>query len=207
MTIASKFFFLDFETSGLNQNTCDIIEIAMRTNEGVTFNRLVQPKSNQLISDRIREITNITNDMLHRLGVPWHQAYKEFYEWFLRQLQPGGVNIIVAQNGFGFDFPILKRLFEEMKNELHLDVSEIDLYRITFHDTLLIAKRHLNHISSHKQEALCRYYKINDKGAHRAINDVKALAKLYNHLKEGVQEEDPSLDLSNPYALNKYQRI
>ena len=205
MTIASKFFFLDFETSGKNPNICDIIEIAVRTNEGVTFQRLVQPKSNELITGRITEITNISNGMLRRSGIPWHQAYKELYEWFLRNLQAVGVNVIVAHNGITFDFPILKRLFEEMQNELSLDISEIDLYRIIFLDTLLISRRHLNHIGSHKQEALCSYYKIDDRGAHRALNDVKALMKIYKHMMDGISEEE-DIDVSNPYAIKLYQR-
>lgn len=205
MTIASKFFFLDFETSGKNPNICDIIEIAVRTNEGVTFQRLVQPKSNELITGRITEITNISNGMLRRSGIPWHQAYKELYEWFLRNLQAEGVNVIVAHNGITFDFPILKRLFEEMQNELSLDISEIDLYRIIFLDTLLISRRHLNHIGSHKQEALCSYYKIDDRGAHRALNDVKALMKIYKHMMDGISEEE-DIDVSNPYAIKLYQR-
>lgn len=205
MTIASKFFFLDFETSGKNPNICDIIEIAVRTNEGVTFQRLVQPKSNELITGRITEITNISNGMLRRSGIPWHQAYKELYEWLLRQLQAEGVNVIVAHNGITFDFPILKRLFEEMQNELSLDISEIDLYRIIFLDTLLISRRHLNHIGSHKQEVLCSYYKIDDRGAHRALNDVKALMKIYKLMMDGISEEE-DIDVSNPYAIKLYQR-
>jgi len=205
MTIASKFFFLDFETSGKNPNICDVIEIAVRTNEGVTFQRLVQPKSNELISGRITEITNISNGMLRRSGIPWHQAYKEFYEWLLRNLQAEGVNVFVAHNGLTFDFPILKRLFEEMQSELSLDVSEIDLYRTIFLDTVLISRRHLNHIGSHKQEALCSYYKIDDRGAHRALNDVKALMKIYKLMMDGISEEE-DIDVSNPYAIKLYQR-
>ena len=138
--------------------------------------------------------------MLRRSGIPCIRL-KRFYEWLLRQLQAKGVNVIVAHNGITFDFPILKRLFEECKTAF--DISEIDLYRIIFLDTLLISRRHLNHIGSHKTKTFANIIKLMIR-AHRALNVIKALIKIYKHMMDGISEED--IDVSNPYAIKLYQR-
>ena len=51
---------LDFETSGLNPYHDDIIEIGAKVlNKDASFQCLVKPKSNKLISEKITEITGI----------------------------------------------------------------------------------------------------------------------------------------------------
>ena len=57
-----KTIILDFETSGLNPYHCDIIEIGAKIVEtGDTFSSLIRPKSENPISQKITEITGITN--------------------------------------------------------------------------------------------------------------------------------------------------
>ena len=57
-----KTLLLDFETSGLNPYHCDVIEIGAKIHEtNATYSSLIRPKSETPISDKITEITGITN--------------------------------------------------------------------------------------------------------------------------------------------------
>ena len=114
--------FLDFETSGFNPYHNDIIEIAVKEmNNDNSFSTLVQPKSNECISERITAVTSITNELLRDKGVSWEKAYKELNDFLKTILQksPDGKLYIVAHNGETFDFLFLKRIFSEL-NELNI---------------------------------------------------------------------------------------
>jgi len=170
--------FLDFETSGFNPYRDDIIEIAVKEmNSDNSFSTLVQPKSNECISQRITAVTSITNELLRDEGVSWQMAYKELNDFLKNILQksPDGKLYIVAHNGETFDFLFLKRIFSEL-NEL--DIKTIPSKNIIYIDSLLFARRLLKR-EFYKQESLCKSYNINTKGNHRALNDVKALEQLF----------------------------
>tara|TARA_E500000178_G_C16914251_1_gene704157 strand:+ start:92 stop:712 length:621 start_codon:yes stop_codon:yes gene_type:complete len=170
--------FLDFETSGFNPYHDDIIEIAVKgMNSDNYFSTLVQPKSNECISERITAVTSITNELLRDEGVSWETAYKELNDFLKSILQksPDGKLYIVAHNGETFDFIFLKRIFSEL-NELN--IKTIPSKNIVYIDSLLFARRLLKR-EFYKQESLCKSYNINTKGNHRALNDVKALEQLF----------------------------
>ena len=170
--------FLDFETSGFNPYHDDIIEIAVKLmNSDNSFSTLVQPKSNECISQRITAVTSITNKLLRDEGVSWQMAYKELNDFLKSILQKStdGKLYIVAHNGETFDFLFLKRIFSEL-NEL--DIKTIPSKNIVYIDSLLFARRLLKR-EFYKQESLCKSYNINTKGNHRALNDIKALEELF----------------------------
>jgi len=170
--------FLDFETSGFNPYHDDIIEIAVKEmNSDNYFSTLVQPKSNECISQRITAVTSITNELLRDEGVSWQIAYSKLNDFLKSILQksPDGKLYIVAHNGETFDFLFLKRIFSEL-NELNM--KTIPSKNIVYIDSLLFARRLLKR-EFYKQESLCKSYNINTKGNHRALNDVKALEQLF----------------------------
>ena len=65
-------FILDFETTGLNPYHNEIIEIAVKKyNENKIYTDLVKPKliRGRYVTDRIIQITNITNQDIDEKGI------------------------------------------------------------------------------------------------------------------------------------------
>ena len=63
-------FILDFETNGLNPFHDDVIEIAIKIfNTDKSFECLVVPQNKRGLSDKITEITGITNQILKDEGL------------------------------------------------------------------------------------------------------------------------------------------
>jgi DNA polymerase III alpha subunit (gram-positive type) len=182
----SEIIILDFETSGLNPYHDDIIEIGAKVFESdKQFSCLIQPKSNEIISETITSLTGISNRMLKKEGLTWQNAYQLFNEWLLSvrdqsQYCQGFFNspklTIVSHNGESFDFLFLKRIFNDLRK---LTIETIPIQDIIFIDTLLLSRRLLSNRSSYRQGALCSFYKINFEGSHRAFNDVIALEQLF----------------------------
>ncbi|HVF40352.1 MAG TPA: UvrD-helicase domain-containing protein [Gemmatimonadaceae bacterium] len=82
-----------------------------------------------------------------------------------------GRDIVVAHNGYHFDFPILRRMVG--------DRSDANLCT---YDTLLLARE--LHTGSAKLEDLSRSYGIDLEHAHHALDDTRALAHLFLALGE-----------------------
>ena len=181
--------FLDFETSGLNPYHDDIIEIAFKVHKSdVSFNTLVQPKSNECVSLEITGLTGISNKLLRKEGVPWQEAYINLNDKLKEIIKssPNNKLYIVAHNGSTFDFIFLKRIFNDLNS---LNIKTVSLQNIVFIDSLLFSRRILKNRMSYKQELLCKVFNIDAKGNHRALNDVIALEQLYNHLGELLNKD------------------
>jgi DNA polymerase III epsilon subunit-like protein len=198
--------FLDFETSGLNPYHDDIIEIAFKVHKSdVSFNTLVQPKSNECVSLEITGITGISNKLLRKEGVPWQEAYINLNDNLKEIIKssPDNKLYIVAHNGSTFDFLFLKRIFNDLNS---LNIKTVSLQNIVFIDSLLFSRRILKNRMSYKQELLCKVFNIDAKGNHRALNDVIALEQLYNHLGELLNKDINKRRnvLENPQMIYDY---
>jgi len=197
---------LDFETSGLNPYHDDIIEVAMKVvGRPETFTALLKPKSNECISEKITHITGITNKMLHVKGLPWLSVYVNMNEWLNKVIMESKDNKIamIAHNGYGFDFIFLRRLLNDLNSQ---DITPINVNDIILIDTVPFAKRLIPKRMSYSQETLCKTYKIDTKGNHRAIADVVALEQLYSVLGKML---DQQLDkrrsvASDPHKIYDY---
>jgi len=173
---------LDFETSGLNPYHDDIIEIGMKDIESEKiFTCLIQPKSNELISDKITEITGITNKLLKNQGMKWEEAYISMNKWLFEMYNQSDKKniIIISHNGEVFDFILLRRILLDLKK---LNIKTIPMKKILYIDTLLFSKRLLPGRQYYNQGSLCRSYNINMIGSHRSMNDVICLEQLWNNL-------------------------
>jgi len=174
---------LDFETSGLNPYHADIIEIGAKViGEEETFDTLIKPKSGKRIEYKITEITGISPKTLYREGAPWKNAYPAFYNWLISHLKLGETNAIVSHNGEGFDFLFLKRILNDMVQELGHDTSVFHDFDIVYIDSLMLSRRLLCNVWSHKQGNLCKLLETPILPAHRALSDVMALEGLYEKL-------------------------
>ena len=172
-----KIIILDFETSGLNPYHDDIIEIAMKVmGSDKQYTALLRPKSNEMISETITNLTGITNKILKEKGLSWEEAYKSANDWLLSVIDKDDSIAIVSHNGESFDFIFLRRLFYDLKE---LGIKTPSIHKIIFIDTLLLTKRLIPGRSSYRQSTLCFQYNIDIEGSHRAMNDVIALEQLF----------------------------
>jgi len=189
-----KTFILDFETSGFNPYQDDIIEIgAIETESGETFSSLIRPKSEKEISQRITEVTGITNRLLRQVCREhgwtkggWYDGFAEFYFWMIDQMRGDTECAIVSHNGTVFDFIYLKQYVKHLR-EGGGDTIDFDRLKIHYIDTLLLSKRLVVDRYSYKQGSLCKLFEIKVDVAHRALADVEALEKLYEKLRDQLR--------------------
>ena len=207
----SKIIILDFETSGLNPYHDDIIEIGAKVfDSDKKYSCLIQPKSNEIISETITSLTGISNKMLKKEGLKWQKAYQSFNEWllsvkeksqFCKSVFHSSKIAIVSHNGDSFDFIFLKRIFNDLNK---LGIETIPINDIIFIDTLLLARRLLKNRSTYRQGALCSHYKIRFEGSHRAFNDVIALEQLFMIFSELLNKEFKTDVLDFPQKIRNY---
>ena len=197
--------FLDYETSGLNVYHDDIIEIAAKIYDtSKYFQCLLKPKSNKPISEKITQITGITNEILMKDGIRWEKGYQMFFDWISKLTNPGEEITIISHNGLSFDFLLFKRMIKEASE---INCKTVSLSNITFIDSLLISKRLLPTMNYYRQSSLCKYFNIEHSGAHRALNDVIALENLYSKLMEKLDNEynNKVKSITNPSFVINYQ--
>lgn len=108
-----KFVAFDYETTGLDTNTCEVIEAGMAlydTSLGLapmlTRSFFVHP--NEPISKEITQITGITQEMVNRFGVQADEATFEMY----KLCNDHSVDFILGHNIFDYDVPIFNRYLE-----------------------------------------------------------------------------------------------
>lgn len=152
----------DLETTGLSTESDEIIEIAaIKIVDGrftEKFNTFVKPTLE--ISDRIVELTGITPSMVED-APPAKDVIHDFYRF-------SKGSILVGHNIAGFDIPLLNA--QAFKHKFDFDNAYVD--------TLVLARQKLK-MGKYKLGAVCEKLNIPLVGAHRAINDVAANAKVF----------------------------
>lgn len=208
------FTTVDLETTDRDTARAEIVEIAaVRVRDGkITerFQSLVKPRI--AISDGAKQKHGLDEQAL--AAAPFfEEVWPEFRKFC-------GSDVLVAHNGYYFDFPIIRRMSEGLAG------ADIVTY-----DTLLLARE--LHSGSGSLENLARVYGIDPGQAHRALADCLTLAGVFLGLGEakvararktalinlldhlGValalsDEESLGLEakllrrLSRPYALGRY---
>lgn len=159
------FVVVDLETTDRDTATCDIVELgAVRVRDGQVvdqYHQLVRPRVP--VTEGARQTHGITDEELRdqpTLDQVW-PAFRKFC----------GDDILVAHNGNGFDFPILRRLGNDL-----LEGGEF----VTF-DSLPLARD--LHPGSRKLADLAHHFKVDLPQAHRAYEDARALALVFLHLQ------------------------
>lgn len=189
------FIIFDFETSGLGEDAKIIEVAAIKVKNGEIidiFNMdnipieeklekikddkyetsvLVYPEMN--VNARITAITGITNEMLR--GRPTEDTVIPAFLEFSKD-----VDFVMGHNIISFDLRVLKATCRRLK---------IKMPFTTAIDTLHMARKihPKGSIENHKQETLAKYYGIQYR-AHRAYDDIEALLKIYNCLKNESSE-------------------
>lgn len=171
-----SYIAFDLETTGLNPQENEIIEIgALKVREGKVVDRFMEfihPLSP--ISSAISELTGITNDMV-ATARSCEQVIPDFLE-FCED------DVLIGHNVM-FDYSFTK--CSASKCGLPFEKNGLD--------TLKIARKVHKDFPSKSLGALCDYYHIENKSAHRAYHDALATAKLYQTLAHYFEESDPKL--------------
>lgn len=161
-----EFVVFDLETTGLNFNTDEIIEIgAVKIKNGIiteTFETLIKPKNP--IPVEATKVNNITNEMVKN-SPNLEDVLDDFY-FFSKGC------VLVAYN-INFDYSFIN--FYGKQNGLLFDNEQVD--------ALAVARNKL-FLKNYKLSTVVKYLNIELIGAHRAINDTIATAKAFIELYE-----------------------
>lgn len=167
------YIVFDLETTGINSNTDEIIEISairVRSHEPVEeYSTLVNPE--RYIPAAATAVNHITDEMVK--DAP---KLEEALTGFLAFI---GNDILVGHNIHQFDMNFIyqgaRRLDMEVEND--------------YIDTLSVARQCLPQLSHHRLSDVSEYFGISTAGAHRALNDCSMNQKCYEALGKILQEK------------------
>ncbi|MDG6778533.1 3'-5' exonuclease [Thiomicrorhabdus sp. zzn3] len=161
--VLHKVCIIDTETTGLDTDVCEIIELGYQIvefdSEGNFYrvlearNYLNEPEGE--ISAEVTKVTGLTLDDVKGQAIPWDQVEHEL----------ASVQLCVAHNA-AFDRPVLERYSDVFIDKIWgCSVAQVDWLNLA-------------DVGSRSQEFLC--WKIGEfyYGAHRALDDVQALTEL-----------------------------
>lgn len=162
----------DLETTGVKPETDRIIEIAAYDLVlDKTFNALVNP--GLPIPPEASKIHNITDDMV-KDSPSFSQVGKDFISFC------GSGCALVAHNNEAFD-----KLF------LHAECKKegVELPSFAYIDSLKWARKYRPDLPKHTLQFLREIYGIEKNQAHRALDDVIVLAKIFQYMTDDLPME------------------
>ena len=163
-----KYVIVDLETTDTDKNTCGIVEIAAVLIENHVIidelNSLINPE--KPISKGAQNVHHISQE-----DIKDAPTIEDFWPEFIDFI---GDSILVAHNGYNFDFPILDRYSKKISG-VKLSNSRID--------TLVLA-RNLFPGESNSIDALMERFHLQKDKRHRALQDVQVLSEIIQHLQK-----------------------
>lgn len=157
------FVVFDFETTGTEVDKCAVTDIgAVKIVNGritETFTSLVNPEME--IPEEVVNLTHITNEMVKNER-PFGEIIGDFYK-FTR-----GEEVVLVAHNAPFDMAFLRKY--AAINNYNFDNNVMD--------TLVLARQKLQ-LKKYKLINLCEKFQITLNGAHRALNDAIATAKVF----------------------------
>ncbi|MCL2859657.1 MAG: PolC-type DNA polymerase III [Oscillospiraceae bacterium] len=172
-SLDTEYCVLDIETTGLSYRTEKITEIAaVKIKDGKIideFTCFVNPE--RPIPTRITEITNITDDMVKNAETI-EQIIPKFLDFI-------GETTLVAHNA-NFDLGFLRYNAEK----IGLSINN------TYVDTVALAKGLFPNFPKYKLGVIAENLKIQVEVAHRALDDVMTLIKIFNIMLEKLKEKE-----------------
>lgn len=162
-----SYAIVDLETTGLNENEDSIIEIGAIKIIGreveATFEALV--KTAQPISDKIADMTGISNKMLEELGLEPNLALSQLFEFI-------GFLPIVSHNVY-FDYSFLRSACSRYGLPLLSNRSI---------DTLSLARRFIKGVKDYKLKTLAEFFEMDYTVTHRTLSDCRITGLLFEKL-------------------------
>lgn len=170
----STYCVLDIETTGLSFRNDKITELAViKYKNGKIidqFETFVNPEMK--IPENIIKITGITDEMV-KDAPKKEEVIKDFLNFI------GTDSILVAHNA-DFDIGFIKYIVEKMGLEMNH----------TYIDTLILAKMLYTELSKFKQSYIAKHLNIKVEVAHRALDDVKTLTKIFKKMILKLKEDN-----------------
>lgn len=167
-----RLIFYDTETTGVRFDKDFIIELAaFDPLQEKTFCQLINP--GVPIPPEVTGITSITNEMVQ--DAP---SFKEVGSAFLDFLDEDV--ILVAHNNDAFDWPFLE---EEYRRH------GLTLPKFACIDSLKWARKYRKDLPKHGLQYLREVYQIEANQAHRALDDVLVLHKIFSLLIDDLSPE------------------
>lgn len=179
---AKRPIFYDTETTGIRPESERIIELAAYDPvREKTFERLINPERS--IPDEASAIHNITDEMV-KDAPKFPEVAKEWIE-FLE-----GDVVLIAHNNDSFDKHFLRCEFER---------TDTPLPDWQYLDSLKWARKYRYDLPRHALQFLREVYKIEANQAHRALDDVIVLYKVFQKMTDDLPI-DTVLELMNQKA-------
>lgn len=166
--------FFDLETTGRDTAHGRIVEIAAyNATQKTSFERLVNPGIP--IPKESSAINGITDEMV-REAPSFEVVAKEFMDFCDRPV------MLVAHNGELFDLPFLQAEFR--RNSLSLPKDWI------FVDSLKWARKYRKDLPRHALQYLRKFFGFPENQAHRALDDVMTLYRIFSLLTDDLTPEE-----------------
>ena len=162
-----KYVVLDLETDGLNPDSDNIIEIgAVKVGEKQeNFRRFI--KIERKLSEEIKKLTRIDDEMLEEKGIPLKRALEEFIE-FIGDTSILGYNV-------AFDIKFLNSSLEK-EGLAKINNKVYDIMQFVKKDNLFL--------NNYKLETVLKSYGIDEKVPHRALEDAVLEEKLIHKVNK-----------------------
>ena len=168
----STYCILDIETTGFSFRSDKITELAiLKYKNGKiidTYETFVDPEME--IPEEIVKFTGITNEMVK--GAPKKEVVAKKLIDFI------GDSILVAHNA-DFDIGFIKYIAEKM----NINIEN------TYIDTVILARILYPELSKFNQGAIAKHLNIKVEVAHRALDDVKTLTKIFENMLKILNKE------------------
>ena len=202
--------YIDLETTGLDIEKSNIVEIAAVTMEGECFSTVVLPPNNLL--DAPPAVHGIQQTELDE-GPTFSVALSRFTSFLAHvKMRTRRELLVVAHNGFNFDFPLL--ISEALRNRIDISALANYLYCDTLHVFRAVpAELHLDCVKLQcLRNRLCAPTSMQ---SHRAREDCMvlrdAIISISNNLSFGADRLlsvfAHSLDMSSTLAAMRYLTI
>ena len=166
---ACGFITIDIETTGLDPEKDEILEIAaikyIENNEAEVFSRVV--KVQNPLTKEISELTGITDDFLLKNGMDIETALKDFWD-FVGRAKLVGYNI-------SFDMSFLRNASIEHKIKMRANKCI---------DVLQLARRKVKDTKNYKMSTVANALGIEMVQKHRAESDCRLAFEIYRKLNE-----------------------
>lgn len=162
-----RYVVIDIETTGLDENNDEIIELgAIRIEDGKMkeqFQCLIQTEDK--LPDFIIKLTGITDEMLEKKGVLLEDGLMKFISFI-------GDDTLVGHN-IEFDIKFIQSALKEIGMP---ELSNLNLC------TLNLAKQLLPNAKRYSLKSLIQYLGIKSAGEHRSLADCENVYRLYEML-------------------------
>ncbi len=169
-----NYVVFDLETTGRDPASCAVVEIAaVKVEKGEIveeFQSLVHPKIS--IEEEAMAVHHISEEMVSDAPVI-EEILPQFIDFV-------GDNLIIAHNGYAFDFKIIDRLMKQ------IGMKRLPNIR---YDSLILA-RNLYAQERNSIDALSERMELDAGTRHRALDDVVVLHKIFQRMLNDMQNTE-----------------